>query len=397
MSRRPRALIVVENETVPGDQRVWNQARTLRDAGWRVVVLSPRPDRSMPARETIDEIEIRRFRLPEAGDAAVAFVAEYAVALLQILIGSLRVRARGRIDVVQLCNPPDVLFLAALPLRILGAGLVFDHHDLSPELWLSKRGDAARDGAVHRALGLAERTCLRVCDVVMSTNESYRQIAIERGGCDPADVIVVRNGPDLERFADPTPEPTHRAGRTELIGYVGTMAVQDGVDHLVHALDDLVRAGRDVQGLLIGDGPELDALRDLATTLGIEDRITFTGRVAPGAVPDLLASADVCVCPDPPLPLNDHSTMIKVLEYLAVGAPIAMYDLTESRASAGEIAEYAEGHEPAGLARAIAALLDDPARRAELSDAGRRRVSDVLAWDHQAPHLLAAYERARSA
>ncbi|MEQ8842800.1 MAG: glycosyltransferase family 4 protein [Acidimicrobiales bacterium] len=395
MTTTQRVLIVVENESVPGDQRVWNQARALRDHGWEVVVLCPRSGRAEARREVVDEISIHRFRLPEAKDSAVAFIAEYAAAVAQVLVGSLRIRARGRIDVVQLCNPPDVLFLSTLPLKALGAGVVFDHHDLSPELWISKRSDDAVGGVVHRTLQLAERLCLRSADVVMSTNTSYRDIAIQRGQKAPDRVFVVRNGPELDRFAEPTADPAWHAGRAELIGYVGTMAVQDGVDHLVHAVHHLVVDGRDVQCLLIGDGPELESLRQLGADLGISGHLTFTGRIPADEVPDLLASADVCCCPDPPLPLNEMSTMIKVLEYLAVGSPIAMYDLAESRRSAGDLAEYATEATPRSLADALGRLLDDPERRRRLAEDGRTRAREVLAWEHQVPALLAAYERAR--
>lgn len=390
-----RALIVVENESVPGDQRVWNQARSLRDAGWAVTVVCPKVGNDRRAKETLEGIEIRRFFLPEAKDSVVAFVAEYAVAIIMVFVAMLRLRFRRGFDVVQLCNPPDVLFLAALPFRLTGTKVIFDHHDLSPELWLSKRSADEPGGLVHRALQIAEKGSFAASHVVMSTNESYRDIAIERGGKDPDDVFVVRNGPDLSRFANPVPDAAHRNGRAEAVGYVGTMALQDGVDHMLYAVQHLVADGRDVQALLVGDGPELESLQALAVELGIADHTTFTGRVAPGDVADLLASTDVCCCPDPPLPLNDHSTMIKVLEYLAVGRAIAMYDLTESRRSAGDHAEYATEKDPRALADAIARLLDDPEKRARLEAAGLERVEQQLAWGHQVPHLLAAYERAR--
>jgi glycosyltransferase involved in cell wall biosynthesis len=392
MSRRRRALLVVENESVPHDQRVWREAKTLSADGWVVSVISPRgAGRDESRHEVVEGIEIHRFTLREAGEGVVAYVLEYALAVAKILWLMLKVRVRRGFDVVQLCNPPDVLFAAALPFRLFGARVIFDHHDLSPELWLSLDGSPV----VHRALLWAERATFAAAHVVMSTNESYRGIAIERGGMDPADVFVVRNGPDLDRLVPVPPDPGFRNGRDHLLGYVGTMGPQDGVDYLIRALDVLVhKQGRDVQAVLVGDGPELDALRSLAAELGLDDHVTFTGRVAPDGVATPLSSSDVCVCPDPRSPLNEVSTMIKTLEYMALGKPIAAFDLVETRVSAGDAAVYAAGDRPVDLADAIGLLLDDEELRTRVAAGGRARVEDGLTWKHSEPQLLAAYQRA---
>jgi glycosyltransferase involved in cell wall biosynthesis len=391
MSGPRRALIVVENESVPHDQRVWREATTLTDAGWAVSVICPRgAGRDDRRHETIDGIEIHRFTLSEAGEGVVAYVLEYGLAVAKILWLMLQVRRRRGFDVVQLCNPPDVLFAAALPFKLFGARVIFDHHDLSPELWQSRGGSPV----VHRALLWAERATFAVADVVMSTNRSYRGIAIERGRMDPADVFVVRNGPDLDRLVPAAPDPSLRNGRDHLLGYVGTMGPQDGVDYMIRALEVLVhKQGRDVQAVLVGDGPELDSLRSLAAELGLADHVTFTGRVPPDRVAGPLSSADVCVCPDPRSPLNEVSTMIKTLEYMALGKPIAAFDLVETRVSAGDAAVYATGDEPEDLADAIGRLLDDDGLRERIAQSGRSRVEDGLTWKHSEPELLAAYDR----
>ena len=387
-----RALLVVENESVPHDQRVWREAKTLGRNGWDVSVISPRgAGRDDRRHEVIDGIEIHRFTLREAGDGVVAYGLEYGLAVAKILWLMARVRLRRGFDVVQLCNPPDVLFAAALPFRLLGTRVIFDHHDLSPELWRSRGGSSF----VHRALVWAERATFAIADVVMSTNESYRRIAIDRGGMDPDDVFVVRNGPDLDRLVPVPPDPQFHNGREHLLGYVGTMGPQDGVDYLLRALDVLVHdQGRDVQAVLVGDGPELDSLRTLAVELKLDDHVTFTGRVAPDEVAAPLSSADVCVCPDPRSPLNEVSTMIKTLEYMALGKPIAAFDLVETRVSAGDAAVYATGDRPEDLADAIAVLLDDEDLRSRIAAGGRSRVEQGLTWRHSEPHLLAAYQRA---
>ncbi len=391
-ARRRRALLVVENESVPHDQRVWREATTLRRDGWTVSVISPRgAGRDDRRHEVIDGIEIHRFTLREAGDGVVAYVLEYGLAVAKILWLMAKVRVRRGFDVVQLCNPPDVLFAAALPFRLLGARVIFDHHDLSPELWRSRGGSPV----VHRALLWAERATFAVAHVVMSTNESYRRIAIGRGGVDPVDVFVVRNGPDLDRLVPASPDPRFHNGRDHLLGYVGTMGPQDGVDYLIRALDVLVHErGRDVQAVLVGDGPELDSLRTLTDELELAEHVTFTGRVAPDQVAAPLSSADVCVCPDPRSPLNEVSTMIKTLEYMALGKPIAAFDLVETRVSAGDAAVYAAGDRPEDLADAIVSLLDDEDLRTRIAGRGRTRVEQGLTWKHSEPQLLAAYRRA---
>ncbi|MEO1062252.1 MAG: glycosyltransferase family 4 protein [Actinomycetota bacterium] len=392
--RAPRTLIVVENESVPHDRRVLLEARTLVEAGWDVTVLCPRKPDDAPRRERIDGMDVVRFGLREADDGVVDFVVEYGLALLKIGWHALRLRLRGRLDVVHLSNPPDVLVAVGAPLRWAGAALIFDHHDLAPEVWIGR--DGTEGGLVHRALLLAERLSMRFADVVVSTNESYRGLAMSRGGRAPEDVFVVRNGPEPSEFGPVDPELAPPATHPHLLGYIGTMGPQDGVDHLIRALAHIVheRGRTDVGAVLVGDGSELDALRTLVADLDLADRVTFTGRVEHAEVARHLARVDVCVSPDPYSPLNDRSTMIKTLEYLALAKPIVAFDLTETRVSAADCALYATPDDVAELGDLALELIDDPERAAKIGAAGRSRLEDELGWDRSAPRLLAAYERA---
>ncbi|MEM8903373.1 MAG: glycosyltransferase family 4 protein [Actinomycetota bacterium] len=392
--RRRRALLVVENESVPHDRRVLLEARTLVEAGWDVTVVCPRKPATAPARERMEGIDVVRFGLREADDGVVDFVVEYALALVKIGWHALRLRARGRIDVVHLSNPPDVLVAVGAPLRLTGAALVFDHHDLAPEVWIGR--DGAEGGLVHRALLLAERLSMRLADVVISTNESYRRLAMSRGGRAAEDVIVVRNGPVSSELVPVDPDLAPPATHPHLLGYIGTMGPQDGVDHLIRALAHIVhdRGRTDVGAVLVGDGSELDGLRRLTRELGLDERVTFTGRVPHAEVARHLARVDVCVSPDPSSPLNDRSTMIKTLEYLALAKPIVAFDLTETRVSAADCALYATPDDVIELGDLALELIDDPERARKLGEAGRRRLEDELGWDRSAPRLLAAYDRA---
>jgi glycosyltransferase involved in cell wall biosynthesis len=269
--------------------------------------------------------------------------------------------------------------------------LVFDHHDLCPELYETKFG---KKGLVFRVLSQLERWSIKAADIVISTNESYRGIAIDRGGKDPSRVFVVRNGPDLERLRLLAPIPALKRGRSYLVGYVGVIGVQEGLRHLIRAAAYIVHDRRrsDVHFAIIGSGPDLDNSRRLARSLEVDDYFTFTGRVSDQVLIEYLNTADLCVGPDDDSPLNDKSTMIKIMEYMAVGKPIVQFALTEGRVTAGDASLYARPGDPIDLARKMLELLDDPERCAAMGQYGRKRVERALAWSHQAPILLAAYD-----
>jgi glycosyltransferase involved in cell wall biosynthesis len=388
----PRALLVTENAPVPSDRRVWNEARALRDAGWDVVIVCAAGDgRDDAPHEVLEGIAIHRYPLVPAAGGLVGYAREYLQALWRIRKLARRLAREERFDVVHAGNPPDFLLAAVRSLRKQGTKLVFDHHDLVPELYRAKFG--GDEGLMYRVAVTLERVAFRMADVVICTNGSYRRVALERGGRAPEDVFVVRNGPDLTRFRPVPADPAWRRGKAHLIGYLGIMGPQDGVDHAIRALAAI--AGRDDwQAVFVGDGESLDDMKALAAQLGIAPRVTFAGWRYDDDIRSILSTCDVCLAPDPPSPLNDVSTMIKIPEYLAMGCAVASYDLPESRVSAGDAAVYATPGDPAALGAAVAALLDDDARREAMVLEGQAAVRDRLAWQHQVPQLLAAYERA---
>lgn len=386
--------MITENAPVPADRRVWNESRTLAAAGWEVVVVGPaRHDRPFVASEIIDGIEVHRYPLRSSEGGARGYFREYSQAMWRIRKIVRRLTRQGRFDVVHTSNPPDFLLLAALSARRQGARFVFDHHDLGPELFRSRFAGGSR--VLEFATRAAERMAFALADVTLSTNETYRKVALRRGHMCSEDVFVVRNGPDLDRFRPADPDPALRRGRPNLIAYVGIMGPQDGVDHALRALAWLRERRDDWHAILAGDGEVLASMQDLAADLGLADSVEFAGWMGDSDLRRLLSTADVCVAPDPPSPLNNASTMVKIPEYMAMGCPIVSYDLAESRASAGEAAVYATEDNPEALGRCLHELLDDPGRRNLMGRVGTERVQEALAWQHAEAALLAAYDRVR--
>lgn len=387
-----RVLIVVENLPVPFDRRVWQEARTLREAGYSVVVICPKMKGYERSSERIDGIQIYRHPVWLEARGALGYLLEYASALLWECLLMWRVYFRHGFDAIHACNPPDLIFLNAIPFKwLFGVRFLFDHHDLNPELYEVKFG---RRGAMYRLICWAERLTFRCADVSIATNDSYREIAIQRGGMDPERVFVVRSGPDLSRLERRPAVPELRHGKRFLVGYVGVMGRQEGIAYLLEAARVILvdQERKDVHFTLVGDGPELPRLRRMAEELGIADSVTFTGRIPDDELLDVLNSASVCVNADEHNPMNDKSTMNKVMEYMALGRPIVQFDLTEGRVSAQDASLYAMPNDPEDMAAKIVELLDDPARRAQMEESGRRRVEQSLAWPHEAPKLLRAYE-----
>jgi glycosyltransferase involved in cell wall biosynthesis len=396
--RRPRrALILVENLPVPFDRRVWSEAQTLRDAGWKVTVVSPRGDEARRLHERIDGIEVFRYPLPTTAAGLLNHVLEYAVAVPATLILALLAWSRRRFDIVHACNPPDFLFPIGWLFRRLGSAFIFDQHDLAPEVYVAQGGH--RGGAVHRLLLWCERRTYRLADVVIATNQTYRRFALERGGVSPDRIFVVRSSPDPRRIFRVEPDPRLKGGRPALVVYLGTMGPQDGVDLFVRAARHVLdQRPTKVRFLAMGGGNQLDALSAMARELGLSDEdLHFTGRIPDADVRVALSTADAAVSPDPANNFNEYCTMNKTLEYMASGVAVAAFDLEETRTSAGEAAVYATPNDPAELAGCVLALLDDPARRARMGEIGRQRMGGPLSWKSSAVQLLAAYEAAVAA
>ena len=390
-----RVLVIVENLPVPFDRRVWQEARALTAAGALVSVICPTGPGCEAAFETLEGIDIHRHRLPRETEGALGYLREYAVALLAQTWLAWKIFFGRGFDTIHACNPPDLIALVAVPFKLLGCRFVFDHHDLGPELYEAKYG---RRGVFWQLLRWFERLTFALADVSIATNESYRRVAIVRGGMPESRVFVVRSGPDLDRLRQVSPDPRHRRGRRFLVGYVGVMGQQEGIDLLLAAAHRVVHGlhREDVQFCLVGSGPSLDAMRRRADALGLSDHVAFLGRVPDATLLEVLSTADVCVNPDRGTALNDLSTMNKVLEYMALGRPIVQFESTEGRVSAGAASLYARRDDPEDLADKILALLDDAALRVEMGRVGRTRIEDGLAWRHQVPALIAAYRAAPS-
>jgi glycosyltransferase involved in cell wall biosynthesis len=390
VARKRGILILVENLPSPFDRRVWQEACTLRDAGYRVSIICPTGKGYDSRFEEIDDIAIWRYTLPLEASGARGYAIEYSAALAKTFALCWRVLMTRGFDVIQACNPPDLFFLIGGFFKLLGKKFVFDHHDINPELYEAKFG---RRDFFYRLLLKMERWTFRTADLSIATNESYRRIAVERGGM-PADrVHVVRSGPSLDRLKIVPPVPALKKGRQHLVGYVGVMGAQEGIDLLLaavrHIVFDLGR--RDVQFGLVGGGTSLPDMRALTARLGVAEFVTFTGRVPDAELLAVLNTADVCVNPDVANEMNDKSTMNKIMEYMALGKPIVQFDLAEGRFSAREASLYATGNDSRDLGDKIVALLDDPERRARMGEFGRKRVENELEWRYEAPKLLAAY------
>jgi glycosyltransferase involved in cell wall biosynthesis len=390
---RPKhILFIVENNSVPFDPRVWNEARAARAFGYDVTVICPSDARAKDIRPVIEGIRIYRHpQLPE-GPGKLRLIVEYLNAALWEMWLSLRIYLDHPFDVIHGANPPDHLFLIALPFRVLGVKYLFDHHDIAPENYQAKFG---KKGLMHAILLWMERMTFRSADLVVSTNDSYRAIAIDRGGKDPKDVVVVRNGPDLSRSAGVLPDPELRAGFRHLVGYVGVIGEQEGLENLLQAVEFIVgeKKRTDIKFMIVGSGPFLKSLVERSRERGLERYVHFTGFVPVRTLHTILASSDVCVNPEKGNEFTDRSTMIKIMEYMMFSKPIVQFHTKEGEVTAGGAALYVRELSAEKLAEAILSLLDDPDRREQMGSLGRRRIEDRLEWGKQKAHLADAYRR----
>jgi glycosyltransferase involved in cell wall biosynthesis len=392
---KKRILIIVENAPVPFDPRVWKEAVSLTQNGYLVAVLCPRDRRYSRPHEVIDGIHIYRHPMPDEGNSLLGYLLEYFCAFFWQLVYSWWIYFGFPFDVIQGCNPPDTIFLVALPFKLLGVKYIFDHHDANPELYVSKYG---KTGFLYKVQVWLEKQTYRCSDVVMATNQSYRNLALTRGRLAPEDVFVVRNGPDLKTFISVPPIQELKYGKRYLVGYVGTMSTQEGLDILLDVALYIKNKGRrDIHFTCVGGGPGLAGLRRLVQEKHLDDMVNFTGRIPDEQLLQILSTADVCVNPDKPCEMNNISTMIKIMEYMALGKPIVQFDLKEGRFSAGEASLYADNNNQVeDFAAKILWLIDRPAERERMGKYGFKRVEEELAWEFSVPSLLAAYKRALS-
>lgn len=388
-----RVLIVVENLPLPLDRRVWLEATTLVSKGYQVSVICPTGQGWEKTYEVIEDIHIYRYpEPPEAHSGAVAYAREYAMALWHMFRLAAKVRRERGFDVIQGCNPPDLIFLLALRYRLSGVRYLFDHHDVCPELYEAKFN---RRGFFYQVMLWWEKMTFMTASVSMATNESFRRVAITRGGMRPENVFVVRSAPKIEKFLIRPAQPEFKKGKSILMGYVGVIGQQEGMDLLVDAADHLINTlgHRDVHFAIIGFGPHLEAVKQDVTAHGLDEWFTFTGPLYGEDLLAVLNTCDIGVAPDPKNPMNDISTMNKVMEYMTLEKPSVQFDLTEGRASAGEASLYARANDPKDFAAQLARLIEDPELRARMGKLGRARVLESLSWAHSVPNLMAAYDR----
>ena len=387
-----KVLIVVENLPLPFDRRVWQEARTLVGAGATVSVICPKGKGFEASYECIEGVHIHRHPLPIDAKGALGYLLEYGAALFWETLLAWRIFLTRGFHVVQGCNPPDLIFLIALQFRLFGVRFVFDHHDINPELYEAKFN---KRGPFWRMIVWLERLTFKTASVSIATNNSYRQIAIERGGMDPDRVFVVRSGPDLGKLRRVPPVGSWRNGARHLVGYVGVMGDQEGIDLLIDAIGHIVRDlhRTDVHFCLVGGGPSLAGLQQMVAERGLTDYVTFTGRAPDQTLFEVLSTMDVGVNPDQVNPMNDKSTMNKILEYMAFEKPIVQFDVIEGRYSAGDASLYARANDSVDFARCIVKLLDDPAKRAEMGAIGRQRVEERFSWRQQVDTLISTYKK----
>ncbi|GAA2789416.1 glycosyltransferase [Kribbella solani] len=389
----PRVLIIIQNLWVPFDRRVWLECQALVASGYDVTVVCPKGPND-PAYQVIDGVTVHKYKAYAPGGSKLGFVWEYAYSFLLTLRLVFRARKAGRFQVLQACNPPDIFWPIAMLLRWLDrTRFVFDHHDLCPELFQSRFGGTG--SLPYKGLRFLERMTHRQADHVISTNDSYRRIAITRSGKANHDVTVVRTGPDPDKLRRGVPDESLRRGHRYLVTYIGVMGPQDGVDIVVRAADHIVNNlhRTDIAFTLMGAGDSFDDVIALRDRLGLGEYVEFTGRVPDETVRAVMSTADLGLSPDPKNPLNDVSTMNKTMEYLAFELPVVAFDLIETKVSAEDAAVYVEPNDVARYGQAIADLLDDEMRRRRMAKLGRSRVEQVLAWKHQQKAYLGVYDQ----
>jgi glycosyltransferase involved in cell wall biosynthesis len=385
-------VIIVENLPVPFDRRVWQEARALHAAGWKVSVICPKTRQYPLAHEVLEGISIYRHPLPLEARGTLGFAAEYASALFHEARLLLKVLWREGFDVIQACNPPDIIFIVAAPFKLLGKRFVFDHHDVSPELFIAKFG---RDGAFVRLLKFFEWLTFKTADLVITANDTFRDIAIARGGKQSEDVVAVYSIPDKARLRRVAPNPAIVAKGGLVLGYVGIVGDQDGVDHLVRAVH-LLKTKHQLprfQSVVVGDGPALASVKQLAADLGLAEDIVFTGYKSGDELLSLLSAFDIGIIPDPVNVYNDKISMNKVFEYSALGIPAVAYPLTETRRLLGDAALFAENDQPEGLAAACLKLMQSDELRHSMGERAQTLASRQFDWTLEAQRLVAAYGR----
>jgi glycosyltransferase involved in cell wall biosynthesis len=383
-------LIIVENLPVPFDRRVWQEANTLSENGAKVSIICPKMKGYVKSYECINGIDIYRHSLPVEAKGASGYIIEYMTAFFWEFVLSWKIYFKKRFHVIHGCNPPDLIFVVAIFFKLFGVKYVFDHHDINPELYIAKYG---KKGFFYKVLLLVEKLTFKLASYSIATNESYKEIAISRGRM-PADrVQVVRSGPKLDRLKLTGGNQKYKKGKNYLIGYIGVIGEQEGIDLLLESVKHLLKTRDDFQVAVIGGGTELENVKKLSEEMGVSAYVDFYGRVDDETMVDILNTADVCVNPDRPTVMNDLSTMNKIMEYMALKKPIVQYTLKEGRFSAREASLYAENTNPEDFADKVAWLFDNPSERMKMGEYGYNRVVSELSWDFESRKLVSFYSR----
>lgn len=387
---RPHILMLLENNSFPDDTRVMLEANALVSAGFEVTVVSPRGD-NLAFAEIVEGVRVYRYPTPPEFKGAVGYFVEFAYSLCAAFVYSWFILLRHGFDAIHVHAPPDMNALVPLTFKLFRKRFVYDMHDLSPELYAAQRGGTG-NRLLTTGLRWFERLACRAADRLISTNETQRKIQIQRGGADEARCQVVRNGPNEKFLAPVIPDAAFRDGANCVIGYVGLMGVQDGVDYMLRALRVLKdKYGYNFTAVLVGGGTAWQHLQQLTEELGLAQQVRFTGMIPFRQVPEVIAAFDICVTPDPSNAYNDSCTTIKTMEYMALSKPIVCFETNENRLTAGEAALYAKDNDEQQLAERMARLMDDPSLRERMGRFGRKRVEAGLTWSHQAPHLVELY------
>ena len=383
-------LIIIENLPAPFDRRVWQEATALRQEGADVSIICPKMKGYEKSYEQIEGIDIYRHHLPLEGRGVWGYLIEYSAALFWQAVLSFRVYLKKKFHVIHGCNPPDLIFLTALPYRLLGVKYIFDHHDINPELYLAKFD---REDIFYKAMIWFEKLTFNMAHYSIATNESYKRIAVDRGGMDQDKVVVVRSGPSLKRLKLTMGNSKHKKGKSFLIGYVGVIGEQEGLDLLMEVASLIKKERNDVQFAIVGSGTDLNKIKKLANELGVTDLVEFYGRVSDDDLVEILNTCDLCVNPDKPTAMNNLSTMNKIMEYMALKKPIVQFNLKEGRASAKEASLYAENNNIKDFADKICYLLNQPEVARKMGEFGYARVINELSWEHEKSHLIQLYHR----
>jgi glycosyltransferase involved in cell wall biosynthesis len=383
-------LIIVENLPVPFDRRVWQEANSLKENGARVSIICPKMKDYTASYEVINGIEIYRHYLPFEARGAAGYLMEYSVALFWQFILSWKIYFKRRFQVIHGCNPPDLIFLVAICFKIFGVKYVFDHHDINPELYIAKFN---KKGFFYKMMVLFERLTFATANFSIATNESYKVIAIKRGKMAEDKIQVIRSGPKLDRLKILPPDRQFFKGKKYLVGYVGVIGEQEGIDLLLESVKYIISDRKDIQFAIVGGGSDLEKIKQLSSDYGLNDYVDFYGRVPDDLMIAILNSADVCVNPDKPTEMNNLSTMNKIMEYMALKKPVVQYDLKEGRFSAQEASLYAICGDTIDFAKKIIQLVDDPELRTKMGNYAYNRVLKELSWDYEKEKLIRFYTR----